>query len=397
MNGPLDGKHIVLGVSGSIASYKAAELASRLVQEGAVVDVAMTESATRFITPATFRALTQREPYLDMFASYGAGEAHVELARRADALLIAPASATTLARLANGLADNFLALTALATTALVLVAPAMDAQMWEHAATQANIETLRARGVAVVGPASGRLASGRMGAGRLVEPALIVDALKAALGKAHGDLAGKRVVITAGGTREAIDPVRYVSNHSSGKQGYGLAEAARDRGADVTLISTAGLPDPGGVKVVRVDSALEMLEAVQAAMRNAEVLIMAAAVADYRPAEAAEQKIKRADMGGELTIPLVENPDISKEVSGEFVKVVFAAETQNLVENAMIKLANKRAALIVANDVSASDAGFGVDTNRVVILDARGGREDLPLMSKYDVSMRILDRVAALL
>jgi phosphopantothenoylcysteine decarboxylase/phosphopantothenate--cysteine ligase len=397
MTGPLEGKHIVLGVSGSIASYKAAEIASRLVQEGAVVDVALTESATKFITPATFRALTGREPYTDMFGSYGDGEAHVELARRAEALLIAPASATTLARLAHGSADDFLALTALATTAPLLVAPAMDTQMWEHPATQANAATLRERGTEFIGPASGRLASGRIGAGRLVEPALIVDLLKACLGKAHGDLAGKHVVITAGGTREAIDPVRYVSNHSSGKQGYGLAEAARDRGADVTLISTAALPDPGGVKVVHVNSALEMLDAVQAAMRQAQVLVMAAAVADYRPAEAAEQKIKRADMGGELSIPLIENPDISKEVSGEFVKVVFAAETQNLVENAQVKLANKRAALIVANDVSASDAGFGVDNNRVVILDASGGREDLPLMSKYDVSMRILDRVAALL
>jgi phosphopantothenoylcysteine decarboxylase/phosphopantothenate--cysteine ligase len=332
-----------------------------------------------------------------MFAAYGEGEAHVELARRAEALLIAPASATTLARLAHGLADDFLALTALATTAPILVAPAMDNQMWEHPATQANRVTLVERGVEFVGPASGRLASGRVGAGRLVAPELIVDALKARLGKAHGDLTGARVVITAGGTREAIDPVRYVSNHSSGKQGYGLAEAARDRGADVTLISTAALPDPGGVRVVHVDSALEMLAAVQHAMSHANVLIMAAAVADYRPAEAAEQKIKRADMGGELLIPLVENPDISKEVSGEFVKVVFAAETQKLVENALSKLTNKRAALIVANDVSASDAGFGVDTNRVVLLDATGGREDLPLMSKYDVSMRILDRVAALL
>ncbi|MSP22568.1 MAG: bifunctional phosphopantothenoylcysteine decarboxylase/phosphopantothenate--cysteine ligase CoaBC [Dehalococcoidia bacterium] len=397
MSGPLEGRHIVLGVSGSIASYKAAEVASRLMQEGAIVDVALTRSAMEFITPATFRALTHREPYTNMFAPYGEGEAHVELARRADALLIAPASATTLARLAHGLADDFLALTALATTAPTLVAPAMDAQMWDHAATQANRATLIERGVEFIGPASGRLASGRVGAGRLVDPALIVDALKARLGKEHGDLKGARVVITAGGTREAIDPVRYVSNHSSGKQGYGLAEAARDRGADVTLISTASLPDPGGVKVVRVDSALEMLEAVQNAMQQANVLIMAAAVADYRPAEAAEQKIKRADMGGELLIPLVENPDISKEVSGEFVKVVFAAETQNLIENAGKKLVAKGAALIIANDVSASDAGFAVDTNRVVILDAKGGREDLPLMLKYDVSMRILDRVAALL
>jgi phosphopantothenoylcysteine decarboxylase/phosphopantothenate--cysteine ligase len=397
VSGPLAGRHIVLGVSGSIASYKAAEVASRLVQEGAVVDTVLTRSATEFVQPLTFRALTGREPYTSMFAAYGDGEAHVELARRADLLVIAPASATTLARLAHGLADDFLALTALATRAPVLAAPAMDSQMWTHAATQANAALLADRGVEFVGPASGRLASGRVGAGRLVEPSLIVDAVKARLGRERGDLARVRIVITAGGTREAIDPVRYVSNHSSGKQGYGLAEAARDRGAEVTLITTAALPDPGCVRIVRVDSALQMLEAVSAATREADVLIMAAAVADYRPAEAAAQKIKRADLGGELTIPLIENPDISKEATGDFVKVVFAAETQDLIANATRKLIAKGARLIVANDVSATDAGCAVDTNRVSILDAEGGQEDLPLMSKYDVSARILDRVAALL
>jgi phosphopantothenoylcysteine decarboxylase/phosphopantothenate--cysteine ligase len=272
--------------------------------------------------------------------------------------------------------------------------------MWEHAATQANRATLEARGVQFLGPASGRLASGRMGAGRMLEPETIVGLVQAHLGREHGDLAGRCIVVTAGGTREAIDPVRYVSNHSSGKQGYALAEAARDRGADVVLVTTVAagaLTPPAGVRVVPVASALEMLAAVREAVAGADALIMAAAVADYRPTTVAGQKIKRADMGGELMIPLVENPDISKEVTGDFVKVVFAAETQDLVPNALKKLAAKGAALVVANDVSATDAGFAVDDNRVTILDAHGGREDLPLMAKYEVAGRILDRVVALL
>src|SRR5688572_9993862 len=393
----LPGRHIVLGVTGSIAAYKAAEIASRLVQGGATVDVAMTKGATEFIAPLTFRALTGREPYIDVFRDGAEGEAHVELARRADLLLIAPASATTIARVAHGLAEDFVSLTALATQAPVLIAPAMDSQMWEHAATQANCVLLQQRGVQFLGPASGRLASGRSGAGRLLEPLEIVDLVKARLGREHGDLVGRVVVITAGGTREAIDPVRFVGNHSSGKQGYALAEAARDRGADVMLISTASLPPPAGVRVVPVESAAQMLEAVRESMLAADVLIMAAAVADYRPADASGQKIKRADMGGSLMVPLVENPDISKEVTGNFVKVVFAAETNDLIENAMKKLQAKGAHLIVANDVSATDAGFGVDDNRVSILDAEGGQDDLPLMSKYEVSDRILDRVAKLL
>ncbi|RLT35489.1 MAG: bifunctional phosphopantothenoylcysteine decarboxylase/phosphopantothenate--cysteine ligase CoaBC [Chloroflexi bacterium] len=397
MSGPLDGRHLVLGVTGSIAAYKAAELTSRLVQAGAIVDVAMTAHAAEFITPLTFRALTGRAPYLDMFRDGAEGEVHVELARRADLMLIAPATASSMARLAHGLADDMVSLTALATQAPLLVAPAMDSQMWEHPATQANRALLEQRGVQFVGPAAGRLASGRRGAGRLVEPETIVDFVKARLGRERGDLAGRRIVVTAGGTREAVDPVRYLSNRSSGKQGYALAEAARDRGAQVTLVSTAALPAPGGVTVVAVESAAEMLAAVREAVRGADVLIMAAAVADYRPAEPAEQKIKRADMGSELSVPLVENPDISKEVDGPFVKVVFAAETQDLITNATKKLVAKGAKLIVANDVSATDAGFASDDNRVTILDAEGGREDLPLLPKYEVSGRILDRVAALL
>ena len=397
MSGPLDGRHIVLGVSGSIASYKAAEITSRLVQAGAIVDVVLTAHATEFITPLTFRALTGRAPYLDMFRDGAEGEAHVELARRADLMLIAPASASTMARLAHGLADDMVALTALATQAPLLLAPAMDSQMWDHPATQANRTLLEQRGVRFLGPVAGRLASGRRGNGRLLEPEAIVDLVKARLGRERGDLTGRYIVITAGGTREAVDPVRYLSNRSSGKQGYALAEAARDRGAQVTLISTAALPAPGGVTVVRVESAEEMLAAVREAVRGADALIMAAAVADYRPSEPAEQKIKRADMGGELTIALTENPDISKEVTGEFVKVVFAAETQDLIANATKKLIAKGAKLIVANDVSATDAGFASDDNRVTILDADGGQDDLPLLPKYEVSSRILDRVAALL
>lgn len=391
-------RHIVLGVSGSIAAYKAAEVASRLVQAGARVDVAMTQAATRFIAPLTFRSLTQREAFVDMFAPHGdLGEPHVELARAADLMLIAPASASTLARLAHGLAEDFVSLTALATQAPVLVAPAMDAQMWEHAATQANRELLERRGVEFIGPTEGRLASGRMGSGRLVDPETIVGRVKWRLGRERGDLVGRTIVVTAGGNREAIDPVRYIGNRSSGRQGYEIAEAARDRGADVVLISTVDRPAPAGARLVAVESHAEMHEAVRAECESAAVLIMAGAVADFRPASAAEQKIKRGE-SGEMTVEFVENADIiaSIEVEG-LVKVAFAAETQDLLKNAARKLTAKGARLIVANDVSASDAGFAVPTNRVTILDDSEGVEEFPLMSKYEVGMRILDRVVGLL
>lgn len=395
---PLAGRHVVLGVTGSISCYKAVELASRLVQAEAVVDVALTAHAAEFVTPLTFRSITGREPYLDMFRPHGEhGEAHVELARRADLMLIAPATASTMARIAHGLADDFVSLTALATTAPLLVAPAMDSQMWEHAATQANRTLLVERGVQFVGPARGRLASGRVGAGRLVEPAEIVEHVKARLGREHGDLVGRRVIVTAGGNREAIDPVRFIGNHSSGKQGYAIAAAARDRGASVTLISTAGLPPPPEVAVIAVSSHAEMFAAVQAACRGADVLVMAAAVADYRPVAPADHKIKR-ERAGDVTIELTQNADIIASVDEPgLVKVAFAAETDDLMANAARKLAAKGARLLVANDVTAPDAGFGVDTNRVTILDDRGGADELTLMSKYDVGMRLLDRVAELL
>lgn len=397
MSGPLTGRRIVLGVCGSIAAYKAAEVTSRLVQAGAEVDVAMTPSATQFIAPLTFRSLTAREPYVDMFRPHGEyGEAHVELARRADLMLVAPATASTMARLAQGLADDFVSLTALATQAPLLIAPAMDTQMWDHEATRANRYALEGRGVTFVGPVAGRLASGRIGGGRMAEPATIVDAVKQRLGRARGDLGAVRIVVTAGGTREALDPVRYLGNRSSGKMGYAVAEAARDRGADVALITTASLPDPYGVRVIRVESALEMFAALETECASARAVVMTGAVADYRPAKTSEQKIKRAD-ASELSVDLVENPDLIASVSGNFVKVAFAAETENLLKNAAAKLKKKGAQLIVANDVTATDAGFGTDTNRVTILDRDGGAEELPLMSKYEVADRVLDRLGPLL
>jgi len=394
---PLKDRVVVLGVSGSIAAYKAADLASKLVQTGATVDVILTASAQKFVTPFTFRSLTGRPVYTDMFEpATDVGEEHVSLARRAHLVIIAPATATTIARLAYGLADDMLALTVLATRAPILVAPAMDTQMWEAAATQANVATLRERGVAFVGPEAGRLASGHSGAGRLSEPLIIVGAAKYELAK-QGDLAGKRIVISAGGTREPIDPVRVITNRSSGKMGYALAEAARDRGASVTLVSTEpGLPLPYGVELVPVETVAQMREAVLRACSGADALIMAAAVSDYRPVETVDHKIKKGETG--MMLPLVKNESFFPEVPSSVVKVAFAAETENVIENALRKpQTHGELDLIVANDVSAADAGFGADTNRVTILHKDGTRLDLPLLSKYDVARHILDRVKAIL
>lgn len=392
----LQDRHIALGITGSIAAYKAADLASKLTQAGARVDVMMTESATRFITPLTLRSLTGRPVFLDMFdPNSELAEEHVEIARRADAVLVAPASATTIARLAQGSADDVVSLTVLATAAPVLIAPAMDNQMFENPATQANLETLRQRGHVIVGPAEGRLASGRIGSGRLVDTETLIGALRYELGRRHGDLAGRRVTVTAGGTREPIDPVRFISNHSSGKMGYAIAEAARDRGAEVTLISTASLPVPYGVALVPVQTVAEMRDAVLAACRHADGLIMAAAVSDYSPADVHDLKVKKGP--DRKSLELERNADFLLEITGPVIKIGFAAETNDLVENAEAKLRAKGLAFIVANDVTAPGSGFATDTNQVTILDASGGREDLPLMSKYDVALRILDRLAALL
>lgn len=400
----LERKRIVLGVSGGIAAFKAATVCSRLVQGGAMVDVVMTEAAQKFITPLTFQALTHRPVYTDMFQiPPGENIPHIALADAADLLLIAPATANTIAKLANGLADNLLAAIALSTPAPILLAPAMETDMWQHPATQMNVQRLSDWGVTLVGPAEGRLASGAIGKGRMVEPEEILGLARVVLAR-QGGLAGRQLVVTAGGTREAIDPVRFVSNHSSGKMGYAVAEAARDRGAQVTLVTSAALPEPVAVKVIRVNSASEMKEAVLASSREADALVMAAAVADFRPATVADQKIKKKEDTEGLSLDLVRNPDILAEValqkeggSGPHVTVGFAAETQELLANAQGKLVRKKLDLIVANDVSASDAGFAVDTNRVTLIGVDGLAEELPLMSKIEVAEKILDKIERLL
>ncbi len=395
----LTDKQIVLGVTGSIAAYKAPDLASKLTQAGAAVDVAMTESATRFVAPITFQSVTGRRAYHDMWDEAAeTAELHVVLARRADLMVIAPATATTLARMAHGLADDLVSLTALATRAPILVAPAMDAHMWENVATQENVATLRSRGVTFVGPEEGRLASGQMGTGRMSEVPVLLGAVRNALGQT-GDLTGKKIVVSAGGTREAIDPVRFVGNESSGKMGFAVAEAARDRGAHVVLVSgEAALPDPYGVDVHRVRSATQMRDAVVAACEGANALIMAAAVADYQPAEPVGEKIKRKGRES-LSLHLAPTPDILAEVGRPqgLVKVGFAAESQDLLANAKAKIESKGLDLIVANDITATDAGFSVDTNRVLVIDSNGEQEEWPLMTKYEVAWRILDKVHKLI
>ncbi|HEX6030450.1 MAG TPA: bifunctional phosphopantothenoylcysteine decarboxylase/phosphopantothenate--cysteine ligase CoaBC [Tepidiformaceae bacterium] len=392
---PLAGRRVVLGVTGSISAFKAADLCSKLRQAGATVEVVMTPAATQFVTPLTFQSLTAHDVVVDMFTAREA-EAHVEVARRADALVIAPASADCIANLAHGQTPDMVTLTALATTAPVLVAPAMDNQMWEHPATQANVETLRARGVAFVGPMEGRLASGRVGPGRLAETPQVIGALRALLGERSGDLRGRRVVVSAGPTHEPLDPVRFVGNRSTGKMGFAIAEAARDRGARVTLVAgPVALETPWAVERVDVHTVAEMLAALERATADADAIVMAAAPADFRPASPAAHKVKKTPGDEELTVALAKNPDIIATLRAGGVRVGFAAETQNLEEYAKAKLASKRLDFIVANDVTRAGSGFGTETNEVAFFHADGRVEELPIMSKYAVSHAILDRVAA--
>ncbi|MFW6174276.1 MAG: bifunctional phosphopantothenoylcysteine decarboxylase/phosphopantothenate--cysteine ligase CoaBC, partial [Chloroflexota bacterium] len=388
----LAGKHVVLGVTGSIAAYKAAEIASKLTQMGALVDAVLTPSAKEFIGEATFAGLTHRPVSTGLFEPKSElGMDHVALARRADILLIAPATANTIAKLAFGVADDVITATALATQVPVLIAPAMDAHMYDAPSTQANVEMLSHRGCAFAGPAEGRMASGLSGRGRMLEPAEIIGHVRMTLGR-DGDLAGRRVVVSAGGTQEPLDPVRVITNHSSGKMGYAVAEAARDRGASVTLVSApTALPRPVGIEIVSVTTAAEMADALSEACDRADALIMAAAVSDYRPATRAEQKMKRLGSDG-MALELVQNPDILAGINGErLVKVAFAAETEELVENAGRKLASKGASLVVANDVTAEGSGFGSDTNAVTFIRPGGEPERMPLMRKTDVADALLD------
>jgi phosphopantothenoylcysteine decarboxylase / phosphopantothenate---cysteine ligase len=393
----LEGKRVVLGVSGGIAAYKAADLASKLVQAGAVVDVIMTEAATQFVAPLTFQALTKRPVRTSIFADWlGEDTGHVGLAHNASILVVAPATAHTIARLALGLSDDLLTAVYLSTQAPVLIVPAMETGMYQHPATQEHLDTLRRRRADVMEPGEGHLASGARGVGRMPEVPEIVAAIQRTLGK-NGPLAGRRVVVTAGGTQEPIDPVRFVGNGSSGKMGYAIAEEASYAGADVTLISgPVALQPPHGVAFVRVTTALSMEAAVREAVPGADVLVMAAAVADYAPAEVSEQKIKKT--GDTLTLDLKRNPDILGNLAGVdlpgLVRVGFAAETQDLVRNAREKLEKKRLDMIVVNDAVAS---IGSDASALTLLRRDGTAEELPPMPKRDSARLIVQRIAAML
>lgn len=397
----LSGKHILLGVTGSIAAYKAADLASKLTQAGAQVDVILTSAGEKFVTPLTFQSVTGRKAYTDKdLWGDQAHVMHISLGKTADLFVIAPCTADTMAKLAHGIADNLLTVTTLAATCPTLIAPAMDGGMFDHPATQENLKTLQTRGVLVAGPAAGHLASGMTGKGRMLEPMEVLGHIRTALGK-NGKLAGKKVVVTAGGTQEAIDPVRVITNHSSGKQGYALAQAALDAGADVTLITTpTALTPPIGAKIVNVKSVQDMLDTLL--QESADALIMAAAGADFRPVNAAKDKLKKRDGIPQIQLELA--PDILKTLASQSgvekrfkVTVGFAAESRDLLANASEKLKSKGLDFIAANDISAKDAGFAVETNRITLLFADGTQESLPLMSKSEAAEKIIEQVARLL
>lgn len=391
-------RRVVLGVCGGIAAYKAVEICRRLVDAGVHVAPVLSEGATRFVTPLTFSALAS-EPARTSLWDAPEPNPHIVLGQSADLVLVAPATASLLGRYAAGISDDLLSAVLLATRAPVVVAPAMHTEMWEHAAVQANVAALRARGVHVVAPETGRLAGGDVGAGRLAAPERVVDAALGVLtGEVH-DLDGVRILVTAGGTREAIDPVRFVGNRSSGKMGYAVAAAAARRGATVTLVTTVGRDVPAGVEVVAVESAEEMADAVLGRFPRTDAVVMAAAVADFRPKAVAGEKIKKGD--GVPEIVLEPTPDILRALGerkgpGQFL-VGFAAETERVREHAAAKAQAKRVDLMVANDVSAADSGFEVDTNRATLLDSAGRVEELPLMTKDALAGQILDRIAAAL
>jgi phosphopantothenoylcysteine decarboxylase/phosphopantothenate--cysteine ligase len=394
-------KNILLGITGSIAVYKAVELASKLTQAGAQVDVILTPAAEKFITPLTFQSVTGRKAFTD--ADLWGGQAHVlhvGLGHSADLLVIAPCTANTLGKLAHGIADNLLTITALAARCQLLVAPAMDVGIYTHPATQNNIRILSERGVYFAGPNEGRMASGLMGKGRFVEPAELLGSIRLVLGR-DGTLAGRRIVVTAGGTQEPLDPVRVLTNKSSGKQGYALAQAALDVGGTVILVSApTALTPPVGAHLMPVTTAEEMLKTVLAESRGADALIMAAAVADFRPKQVAENKLKKRDGIPEVGLEVA--PDILTAVSGlgarrPRVVIGFAAESRDLLQNAEAKLKSKNLDMIVANDISAPDSGFGVDTNRVTLLFSDAKKQPLSLMSKDEVAETIIARLAVLL
>lgn len=390
-------KRILLGITGSIACYKSVDLASKLTQNGALVDVIMTEAASRFIAPLSLQSVTGREVYSDMW-SLDDHIQHVNLGEGADIFVIAPSTAHTMAKIAHGLADNLLTITALAARCPILIAPAMDVGMYTNPATQANVDTLKERGLLFAGPAEGRMASGLSGLGRMLEPMEIMGHIRRAL-SSDGPLKGRKVIVTAGPTREALDPVRFLSNRSSGRQGYALSQAALDAGAEVTLISgPVQLNSPIGARMIQVNTAVEMSVAVLKEVADADVLLMAAAVSDFRPAELGKQKIKKAQaLSGDLGLPLIGNPDILEQVKAQkaktghpLISLGFAAETENLMEHGREKLVRKTLDFIAINDVGSTDGGFSVDTNRIILIGSDGRLMNMPLQSKSAIAEEII-------
>lgn len=387
---------MLLGITGGVAAHKAVDLASKLVQQGAEVDVILTESARQFVGPAGLQAITRKPVHGTVFEPWTADSAgHVSLGEACDLLIVAPATAHTIAGLAHGLAGDMLGATALTSTAPLIIAPAMEDSMYRHPATQENLATLRRRGVIEVGPETGRLASGEFGIGRMAEPITILGAARMALGR-FGLLHGKRVVVTAGGTREALDPVRYLGNRSSGLMGYAVAQAAIDAGAEVVLVSgPTALPTPYGARRMDVRTAVEMKDAVTEAVRGAQALVMSAAVADYRPRDVRSEKIKKSELGATLSLELVTNPDIIAGIDEPgLLKIGFAAETSNLVEHARKKLREKRLDLVVAND---AEQAIGSSENQVTLVWPDDRVEELPLLPKEVVAEMLIDRIGAML
>jgi phosphopantothenoylcysteine decarboxylase/phosphopantothenate--cysteine ligase len=390
----LNNKKILIGITGGIAAYKAAELTREFVKKGAIVKVIMTKNATEFITPLTLQTLSRNPVYTDMYSLAGDFSiSHISLAQEADIVVIAPATANVIGKIAGGIADDLLTTSVMATRAPVLICPAMNVNMYENAIVKENLTKLAAHGYLIMDPGYGELACGEEGAGRLPEVVEIVDEVESIL--TEKDLAGEKIIVTAGPTQEPFDPVRFITNHSSGKMGYAMAKMARRRGAKVTLVSgPTTLPKPQGVQFITVTTARQMRDAVMNLLKNATVVIKAAAVADYRPAIRAASKIKKKE--GPLEVKLERNPDIIGEIGkqkGKRVVVGFAMETDNLIENAAAKLKSKNMDLIVANDLNQEGAGFQTDTNVITILDREGGKETLPLLDKTEVADRILDRV----
>lgn len=400
MANPLEGKNIILGVTGSIAAYKAADIASKLTQEGAMVNTILTDPALEFVSPLTFQSVTGRKAYVDGDLWGGEGHVvHVQISHSTDIFIIAPASANTIAKLAHGLADNLLTVTALAAACPILIAPAMDAGMYSHPATQENIKVLKSRGVHFIGPDEGHLASGLVGPGRMSEPPDIVGFARWLLSRMN-PLNGLKVLITAGGTREAIDPVRYISNYSSGKQGYALAQAALDFGADVSLISTPSNQNvPYGSHFVQVQSADEMYNAVMAEIEGASALIMSAAVADFKPEKLRKEKIKKEKGLNEIKLTrtrdiIAEAAKLKKTKNLPLKIIGFAAESENLKNNASKKMTEKEMDMIIANDITDPHAGFSVDTNKVLLIFSDGSTEQLPLLKKSEVAEKVIQHLA---